>query len=67
MIGDIMEKWYMNYNDEIAALPLETKERLYEEIQEFLSREKPENIDDFFDMDKNMSEIYRKLKYLLKK
>ena len=67
MIGDIMEKWYMNYNDEIAALPLETKERLYEEIQEFLNREKPENIDDFFDMDKNMSEIYRKLKYLLKK
>lgn len=80
IIGDIMEKWYMNYNDEIAALPLETKEKLYEEIQEFLDTRKqtegmldangcmtPEYIECNYDVNENMNEIYRKLKYLLKK
>lgn len=83
MVGDIMEKWYMKCNDEIAALPLEAKKKLYEEIQEFLSMQKQrdelldsnhditsENIEQLKyipDMDENMNEIYRKIKYLLKK
>ena len=80
IIGDIMEKWYLECNDEIAALPLETKEKLYEEIQEFLSIRKqtnemldgngymtPEYIEHMHDVEENMNELNRKLKHLLKK